>query len=97
MYTEKFRIMREELVEIYSDATNAAVIKHPDRKFPGVLLQGDTLHLLCQRTDTALEKLDRSSEAYKDLNEIRNTLWSLKTHYKSTLVEHDLPMPFSEK
>ncbi len=89
--------MREELVEIYSDETSAAVIRHPDRKFPGVLLQGDTLHSMCQQADTALAKLDRSSDAYNELNEIRNTLWSLQTHYKTTLVEHDLTMPFSEQ
>jgi len=40
--------MRTEVVEIYSDQANAAVIRHPSRKFPGVLVQGDTLHLSCQ-------------------------------------------------
>ena len=48
--------MREELVEIYSDASNAAVLRHPERKFPGVLLQGDTLHSICQSIDIALKK-----------------------------------------
>jgi hypothetical protein len=88
--------MRREIVEIYSDASNAAVLRHPGRKFPGVLLQGDTLHGLCQGIDKVLEKLDRSSSVYQDLNEIRNSLGSFKSHYKSVLAEHDLPMPFSE-
>ncbi|MGH1413861.1 MAG: DUF6959 family protein [Pelagimonas sp.] len=88
--------MREELVEIYSDTTNAAVLRHPERKFPGVLLQGDTLHGLCQNFDIALKKIDRSSAAYEELNEIRNSLWTLKNNYKAALVEHELPMPFSE-
>ncbi|MGC1429241.1 MAG: hypothetical protein WA822_11685 [Albidovulum sp.] len=89
--------VREELVEIYSDTTNAAIMRHPGRKFPGVLLQGDTLHILCKRADIALETLDRNTDAYEELNEIRNALWSLKNHYKSTLVEHQVPMPFSEQ
>lgn len=88
--------MRKELVEIYSDKTNAAVLRHPGRKFPGVLVQGDTLHGLCQRLDFALKDLGRDNSAYGELNEIRNALWSLKNHYKSILVEHDCPLPFTE-
>ena len=88
--------MRQELVEIYSDATNAAVLRHPNRRFPGVLLQGDTLHMLCHKIDAAIEKVDRTSAAYKELNEVRNSLWSFKNHYKSVLVEHEILIPFSE-
>jgi hypothetical protein len=36
--------MKIESVEIYSDASNAAILRHPGRRFPGVLVQGDTLH-----------------------------------------------------
>jgi hypothetical protein len=32
--------MRTENVEILSDKSNAAVLRHPDRVFPGVLVQG---------------------------------------------------------
>jgi len=35
--------MRTELIEIYSDKSNAAVLRHPGRKFSGLLVQGDTL------------------------------------------------------
>ncbi|WP_371933305.1 DUF6959 family protein [Ruegeria discodermiae] len=66
--------MREELVEIYSDETNATVLRHPRRKFPGVLLQGDTLHNICQRLDFALKDFNRGSSAYDELNEIRKAM-----------------------
>lgn len=45
--------MRSEDVEIFSDMTNAAVMRHPGRKFPGVLIQGDTLYTLCREADEA--------------------------------------------
>ena len=32
--------MHTELVEIYSDESNMAVMRHPGRRFPGVLIQG---------------------------------------------------------
>jgi hypothetical protein len=31
--------MRSEMVEIFSDQTNAAVMRHPGRAFPGVLVR----------------------------------------------------------
>lgn len=88
--------MREALTEIYSDKTNAAILRHPDRQYPGLLLQGDTLHILCYKMDLAMSKIDRNSASYEELNEVRNSIWDLKNHYKSVLVEHGIPMPFSE-
>jgi hypothetical protein len=88
--------MRTEPIEVFSDATNAAIMRHPGRRFPGVLVQGDTLYSMCRRADEACRGADRSSEAYEELNDLRNHLWELLTHYKSVLREHDLPLPFPE-
>jgi hypothetical protein len=90
--------MRIEPVEIYSDETNAAVMRHPGRRFPGILVQGDTLWTLCSRADEAC-KNGRSvldDETYQELNSLRNSLWGLLTHYKETLGAHDVHLPFSE-
>jgi hypothetical protein len=91
--------MHTEQVEIYSDATNAAIMRHPGRRFPGVLVQGDTLFSLCRSADmvcaNARSKLD--SESYLELSELRNHLQEFLTHYKSVLLEHDIPLPFSEQ
>ena len=90
--------MRTEVVEIYSDQANAAILRHPGRKFPGVLVQGDTLHLLCHRADDACEAAKGvvQSDAYDELNDLRNQLWSLLNHYSSVLGEHQIPLPFSQ-
>jgi hypothetical protein len=89
--------MRVAPVEIFADTTNAAVMRHPDRRSPGMLLQGDTLHSLCWLADDACSAIDRSSDAYKPANELRNQLWSYLNHYKATLDEHGMPLPFSER
>jgi hypothetical protein len=90
--------MHVEPVEIYSDAVNAAVMRHPGRKFPGVLIQGDTLSILCRRADAlcadSREKLEK--EEFDELNSLRNALWGLLTHYKMVLGEHEIQLPFSE-
>ena len=88
--------MRVEAVEIYSDATNAAIMRHPGRRIPGLLIQGDTLHSLCRRADEVCEAIGRSSAGFQEANKMRNHLWELLNHYKSTLDSHGLPLPFSD-
>jgi hypothetical protein len=90
--------MRTTTVEIYSDTSNAVVLRHPDRKSPGVLIQGDTLHSLCVAADVAClsAKPSLSQEAYGELNDMRNHLRTLLVHYKSVLGSHDIPLPFSD-
>lgn len=87
--------MRQESVDILSDQTNAAVIRHPGRRFPGVLVQGDTLNNLCQLADVTCREVHRGSPGYDEANELRNALWGLLNHYKVVLSEHKLPLPFS--
>ena len=91
--------MRTDKVEILSDQTNAAVMRHPGRKFPGILVQGDTMSNFCRLADDACRRLKEGDieEAYEELNELRNMLWGQLTHYKSVLSEHDIPLPFSEQ
>lgn len=86
--------MRTETVEIYSDQPNAAVMRHPGRRFPGILVQGDTLNSLCAIADSACRDAGRGSPAFDELNELRNALQGLLAHYKAVLAEHDLPTPF---
>jgi hypothetical protein len=91
--------MKIEPVEIYSDRSNAAIMRHPGRRFPGVLVQGDTLFLLSDRADWLCKNLREQidSESYRELNDLRNALWGFLTHYKETLAEHGVGLPFSDK
>ena len=88
--------MRQEKVEILSDETDMAVIRHPDRRYPGILVQGDTLLGMCQQADFVAKQIGRSAPGYANLNELRNQLWSLLSHYKAVLEKHKVELPFSE-
>lgn len=90
--------MRTDVIEIYSDQTNAVILRHPTRKFPGFLVQGDTLYSLCRQAEDVCSGAKGSlrPDAYKELNELRNRLWSMLNHYKSVLGEHQIQLPFSE-
>jgi hypothetical protein len=79
--------MRTESIEIYSDQTNAAVMKHPGRTFPGVLVQGDNLYDLCWRAEMACKGIGRGAPGFEEANELRNILWAYLSHYKTTLTD----------
>ncbi len=88
--------MRVDQVEIFSDATNAAVMRHPGRRSPGLLAQGDTLYSLCRRADLICQEIGLGSPAYDEANDLRNTLQEYLSHYKSVLTESGIALPFSE-
>jgi hypothetical protein len=88
--------LRIEQVEIYSDATNAAIMRHPGRRFPGLVIQGDTLNGLCQQMDQVCKLIGPGSEAYEEANKARNHLWKLRNHYVSVLVAHGIELPFAD-
>ena len=89
--------MRIEPVEIYSDATNAAVLRHPGRRFPGLLVQGDTLYTLCRGADAACREIGRGGAGFEEVNALRNVLQTYLTHYKAVLADHCIGLPFSEQ
>jgi hypothetical protein len=89
------KTMRIEQVEIYSDATNAAMMRHPGRQFPGLVIQGDTLNGLCQQMDQVCKLIGRGSEAHEEANEVRNHLWALRNHYVGVLDAHGIKLPFA--
>jgi hypothetical protein len=87
--------MRTEPVEIYSDASNAAVMRHPGRQFPGVLIQGDTLSILVKQIES-IRSLNDPQEAAEELADVYEHLNELLQHYKSVLKSHAIRLPFHE-
>ncbi|MCB1586654.1 MAG: hypothetical protein KDI59_10980 [Xanthomonadales bacterium] len=90
--------MKKEEVEIYSDASNIAVMRHPGREFPGSLIQGDSLYSLLQNIKEAKQEIDNgdSGEASEILNDVIENLTFRLEHYKKVLKEHGRDLPFVE-
>lgn len=86
--------MYQTTVEIYSDSPNAAILRHPGRKFPGVLIQGDTLNGLCQGLSRLLEALPKDSSAADEAEALHAHLTELRDHYAATLQQHRVPLPY---
>ena len=89
--------MRVDSVEIYSDAANAAVVRHPGRRYPGVLVQGDTLHSMHAAAVAACHRAGAlDPELRAALEDLTGQLAELLAHYKATLAAHDIELPFHD-
>ncbi len=84
-------------MEIYSDASNVAVMRHPGRACPGSLIQGDSLFMLSQLAKEALEELadGRKESAEESLEELVELLDGRLTHYETVLKEHGIELPYA--
>lgn len=85
-------------LEVYSQATNRAVVKMPARHFPGLLIQGDALSSLLSLAESICEKSEKTPDV--DLidaaRELRDNLQQLLSHYEATLSKHNIPLPYSK-
>lgn len=88
--------MRIQEIEIYADTTNAAIMRHPGRRFPGVLIQGDTLSSLYRQAERACAaaKGKVTDDEYDEIDELREHLLGYLIHYKNVLGEHRMELPF---
>ncbi|MDX3575621.1 DUF6959 family protein [Streptomyces sp. FL07-04A] len=88
--------MKRIEAELFTDGGNDAVVRMPGRQFPGVLVQGDSLHILRSAVAEVVEACERG-----DLEEARNSsgllladLDALLMRYEAALGEHEIPRPY---
>jgi hypothetical protein len=72
------------------------VVKAPGRRFPGVVVQGDTLRSLAGLATEIVERVgDTEDEELRDgLLDLREQLGGLLSHYEAVLKEHGHPLPY---
>ncbi|MFG2955864.1 DUF6959 family protein [Streptomyces sp. NPDC048291] len=82
--------------ELFTDAGDDAVVRMPGRRFPGVLVQGDSLRILRGDVAEVLEACERGDldEARESAGLLLANLDALLTRYEAALAEHDMPRPY---
>lgn len=90
--------MQIEPLEVYSSESNYAIIKPPGRHFPGCVIQGDSLRILCQLSGEIARFVAASQIEDEDLKyqveELNNSLVDRLLHYQSILSEHAIKLPY---
>lgn len=84
-------------VELVGDAVNAAVVKLPWRRFPAVLLQGDSLGNLTATAERLVAALaeGRTGDAGEEASEVRDLLNGYKRAYEHAMGQAGLELPYS--
>ena len=82
--------------ELLSQPINFAIVQLPERQFPGVVVQGDTLHALTQRVEEMNEALRRGDlQELSDLiADVSEQLSGAKEHYERVCTERGLSLPY---
>jgi hypothetical protein len=72
-------------------------MRHPGRRFPGLLVQGEALHSLFRSADLVCKEIGQDSPAFEEANDLRNTLQEYLSHYRGVLAKHEIELPFFEQ
>lgn len=87
-------------LEVYSDASNQAVIRPPGRRFPGSVVQGDSLAILCAEAQRLSLWIKANSEANDDVRWLaqghQEALLSRLLHYQATLEQSGMGLPYGK-
>ncbi|MFI2348440.1 DUF6959 family protein [Streptomyces sp. NPDC019443] len=82
--------------ELFTDGGNNAVVRLPGRRFPGVLIQGDSLSILRSDVAEVVQALDQGdvAGARETAGLLLADLDALLTRYSAALEAHKTPRPY---
>jgi hypothetical protein len=84
-------------LEVFSTETNAAIVRMPGRRFPGMVIQGDSLAILQQRASGIAALLSRGNldEAHSEAAALASSLDECLLTYERVLADHGMDLPYS--
>ncbi len=79
-----------------TDQGNYAVIRLPERKFPGVVLQGDSLSILVANLRRSRDQLQQGEhdDGIGWLSQVLDDLEAVQRKYEAALTEHSIPLSY---
>lgn len=88
--------MRLQEIEVLSDACNAWVVQTPGRKFPGMILQGDSLSTLYRLTRQVHDLLAKNDivDAQDVVLQLEDQIADYLVVYEKTMKSFDRELPY---
>ena len=83
-------------LEVYSTERNMAIVTPPGRRFPGIVIQGDTLHELFVAAEKVEERAKQSGDAELAAwaGKVSGEIGNLHAHYERVMMEHGVRLPY---
>jgi hypothetical protein len=84
-------------IEVYTQASNLAIVRMPGRQFPSVVVQGDSLNILYGLAVSILNRAEVTSdtELIDEAKELTQLLAGRLQFYESTLQKHGISLPYN--
>jgi hypothetical protein len=85
-------------VEMFSTVPNNAIVRTPGRRFPGNVVQGDSLSILVKHSSAVLRMAERigDPDLLDEATGLHELLEARLRHYEAVLQEHGLKLPYFE-
>jgi hypothetical protein len=89
--------MKKIEIEVYTQASNLAIVRMPGRKFPGVVVQGDSLSILYELAISILKRVEITSdtELIDEAKELTQLLAGRLQFYEAILQKHGIELPYN--
>jgi hypothetical protein len=87
---------REVTIELLTDATNAAVHRLPPRRYPGILVQGDSLAAMVGMVRRA-RAATTFEVAREEVDELATQLERLLASYETALTAAGIELPYARE
>ena len=90
--------MEQNHLEVYSETSNYGVVRMPGRSFPGAVIQGDSLAILCNHARSIHRRVAQigDSELLGETAELLELLEDRLQHYEQVLSEHGIRLPYTK-
>jgi hypothetical protein len=90
-------MVKQVTLDLIDAVPNAYVLRHPQRRFPGILVQGDSLHIMWQQARQVREAVQSGRLSEDDLGEaeaLAHGLGRLVVVYEAALGEAGIELPY---
>jgi hypothetical protein len=88
--------MMDAIARLLTEPTNYAIVQLPDRKFPGVVFQGDSIHALLQQIRDALSSARKhgDDDLNMELEDAIALLSAAEERLKAVCAQEGIELPF---
>ena len=89
--------MTSDVAQILSHIPNSAIVQLPGRRFPGIVMQGDTLSNVFDSARHLLAEFKRQQdqERFYETLMFAEQLQAHLLHYEETLERHGMQLPYT--
>jgi hypothetical protein len=84
----------QEVATLLTGPHNYAIVQLPGRRFPGVVVQGDSLSILCEQASRVARLAVTGTPAHAEAEQLLGALNAVLLSYVDVLDARSIPLPF---